>query len=150
MSPGSASPPATNGSTLAADAANPSAGPLPGTSEKPKRKRRRTPYSKRSWQEQMEILDQEAERARRQDEQEEARLRRLKPGDVMPKAPRNTTQFLIDSHASDNEDSLKDGDEIEIDEHGTMTDQSSELLAIREELRKKQREEEEVASMNTV
>jgi hypothetical protein len=114
------------------------------SAEKPK-KRKRTPYSKKTWQEQMEQLQHEAERARRLEEQEQKRLERLPPleklsadklNSIRPKAPRNTTQFLIDSHASDEDPSANNE---EFDEHGTMSEQSEEILAIREELRKRQR-----------
>ena len=110
------------------------------------RRKKRTPYSKKTWQEQMSLLDQEAERARRIEEQEEKKLQRLPPlgklsvaklDKVRPKAPRNTTQFLIDSHGTDDDDTLDD-DTIQIDEHGSMSAQSSELLALRDEIRKKQ------------
>jgi len=122
--------------------------PIP-VAELQKRKKRgkRTPYSKKTWQEQMELLDQEAERARRLEEQEQKRLDRLPPLEKLsaakldklrPNAPRNTTQFLIDAHASDEDHSPND-DDIQIDEHGTMAFQSDELLALREELRKKQK-----------
>ena len=123
------------------------------------RKRKKpVPYSRRSWQEQKEMLDHEAERERRNEEQERQRLERLPSLDqlpvpeldkVRPSAPRNTTQFLINdreeymNNGVDDVDGNSSTNEDGIDEHGTMKGMTDELLAFRDEMRKRQSEEEQ-------
>lgn len=130
--------------------------------ESHKRKKRHVPYSKKTWQEQKEMLDHEAERERKIEEQERQRRDKFPSLDqlpvaeldkVRPSTPRNTTQFLINARQvelsgekgceSGVYDVQTDEDEDGIDEYGTMNGQTSELLALRDEIRKHHKRVEE-------
>ena len=106
-------------------------------------RKRRIPYSKKTWQEQKEMHDNEEARARKSEEQERERLQKLPRLDelsqmelekVRPTAPRNTTQFLITAHEDEDEEEEENKDGF--DAHGSMRGQSKELLALRDEIRK--------------
>lgn len=107
----------------------------------PTKAKRKKPYGKRTWEEQKEAMDLEEKRAKDDDERERFRLQRLAPKEekvkknlvnYRPRAPRNTTQFLIDSRE---DDEISTGeDSVGIDEHGSMMDQSFEFLKLRSEI----------------
>ena len=133
-----ASPPHNN--TLSSSAPN---SPTEHEASSTRRKKKK-PYGRRTWLEQKAVQDEESRKAELSQVKEAKRLQRLPKNGAdlsqyRPSAPRNTTQFLIDSkHADDgahNGSSNNNGNENDDRaDHGSMFGFRNELAALKLEV----------------